>query len=87
MIRVPMLILFSASQNNHQFKNAKALFDKDAVLMVEEKDFSSGALTDAADKLLSDSALREKLSSNIFDFAIEDANTAIYDYIKGLLNK
>ena len=73
--------------NNHQFKNAKALYDKDAVLMVEEKDFSDGALTDAADKLLGDAALREKLSENIFDFAIADANTAIYDYIKGLLKK
>lgn len=73
--------------NNHQFKNAKALFDKEAVLMVEEKDFQSGALIDACDKLLSDGNLREKLSSNISKVAINDANTVIYEYIKELLNK
>lgn len=71
--------------NNHQYKNAKALFDKDAVLMVEESEFSSGALTEAVDKLLSDSTLCEKLSENIREFAIDDANTVIYDYIKELL--
>ncbi len=73
--------------NNHQYKNAKALHDKNAVIMIEEKSFGTGALTDAADKLLSDSELRESLSRNICDFAIEDANTVIYEYIKKTLNK
>lgn len=73
--------------NNHQYMNAKALFDKDAVIMVEEKDFKSGELISAADKLLSDSELRQRLSQNIRKCAIEDANSAIYDYIKKLLNK
>ena len=73
--------------NDHQFKNAKALADKNAVILVEEKTFASGALISAADKLLSDEALRKTLSENIEEFAIADANTVIYDHIKKILEK
>ena len=73
--------------NNHQYKNAKELFDKNAVIMVEEKDFAHGALTSAADKLLCDTEYRNTLEKNIQDFAIEDANSVIYEHIKKILEK
>ena len=86
--RKPAILVPSPNvANNHQFKNAKPLADKGAVIMVEEKNFSSGALIDAAEKLLVDGELRKKLSENISKLAIEDANTAIYKYIKDLLKK
>lgn len=71
--------------NNHQYKNARALYDKNAVLLVEEKSFSTGALTDAADKLLSDGELRATLSRNIEEFAVADANSVIYEHIKKII--
>ena len=73
--------------NNHQYKNAKSLYDRGAVMLVEEKDFASGALISAADKLLSDATIREKLEDSISTVAIKDANNVIYNHIKELTKK
>lgn len=72
---------------NHQYKNAKPIADADACLLVEEKDFSSGKLTDAARKLLSDSEKRIRMGKNVKSFAVEDANDVIFDIIKEYVKK
>ena len=66
---------------NHQFKNAKAIYDVNACEMVEEKDFDSGKLTKVIKNLLDDGAKREELAENIKKFAKKDANKIIYDEI------
>lgn len=72
---------------NHQYKNAKPIEDADACLLVEEKDFASGKLTDAARKLLSNSEKRIAMGKNIRSFAVEDANGVIFDIIKEYVKK
>ena len=67
--------------DNHQLINAMAMADRSAALLVEEKDFSGGALSRAVLSLLDDADLREKLQTNIRSFAQEDANRRIYDLI------
>jgi UDP-N-acetylglucosamine--N-acetylmuramyl-(pentapeptide) pyrophosphoryl-undecaprenol N-acetylglucosamine transferase len=67
--------------DNHQVKNAMAMADREAALVVEEKDFSAGALSRAVISLLDDSDLRKRLRSNITSFAKEDANQRIYELI------
>lgn len=67
--------------DNHQLKNAMAMADREAALVVEEKDFSAGALSRAVISLLDDSDLRKRLRSNITSFAKEDANQRIYELI------
>jgi UDP-N-acetylglucosamine--N-acetylmuramyl-(pentapeptide) pyrophosphoryl-undecaprenol N-acetylglucosamine transferase len=69
---------------NHQYKNAKAIYDKGACELVEEKDFASGALSAAVEKLLNDEKLREQYSERIKEFADPDANEKIYLEIKNL---
>lgn len=67
--------------DNHQLKNAMAMADRSAALLVEEKDFSGGALPRAVLSLLDDADLRKKLQTNISSFAQEDANRRIFDLI------
>lgn len=66
---------------NHQYKNAKALYDVGACSLVEDKDFEGGKLLCEVESLLSDKAKRESLGQKIVDFAMPDANKVIYDEI------
>ena len=66
---------------NHQFKNAKTLSDKNACVLVEEKDFASGKLTESLESLLADENMRDELSKNIKTFAKSEANRVIYEEI------
>lgn len=72
---------------NHQFKNAKALFDVGACSLVEESEFDSGKLTEEATLLLSDDARRQALSESISALAKPDANRVIYEEIKKLIDR
>jgi UDP-N-acetylglucosamine--N-acetylmuramyl-(pentapeptide) pyrophosphoryl-undecaprenol N-acetylglucosamine transferase len=65
--------------DDQQYKNAKALADKDAALLIRDADFNADTMNEAIEKLLSDKQLREKLCENIKEFAIPDANERIYD--------
>lgn len=67
--------------DNHQLRNASAMADREAALLVEEKDFSGGALPRAVISLLDDADLRRKLEKNIHEFANADANRLIYEQI------
>ncbi len=69
---------------DHQTKNAKALVDRDAALLVLDKD-AHGKLVDEALKLLFDEARANKLSENIARFARPNATIAIVNEIEKLL--
>lgn len=66
---------------NHQYYNAKALEDRGAALLVEEQDFSGGALPRALLPLLEDADARRRLQRNIRAVAGDDANRLIYHLI------
>ena len=70
---------------NHQYKNAKAIYDKGACELVEEKNFENGALVKAIDDLLCDEEKMKEYGEKIKDFADKDANEKIYLEIKNLL--
>jgi UDP-N-acetylglucosamine--N-acetylmuramyl-(pentapeptide) pyrophosphoryl-undecaprenol N-acetylglucosamine transferase len=67
--------------DNHQLRNATAMADREAALLVEEKDFSGGALSRAVIELLDSPDLRCKLQKNILAFANADANRLIYERV------
>ena len=71
--------------SNHQYKNAKALYDAGAGELVEEREFSSGKLADTIRTLLRDEKRRKELGKNIRVFAEADANDKIYGEIMRLL--
>ena len=70
---------------NHQYKNAMALVDKNAAFCVEEKTLTEGTLTATVKSLLRDPAKRADMERRIRDFACPDAGEQIYAHLKGLL--
>lgn len=73
--------------DNHQYKNAKALCDVGAAVMVQEHELDTGKLQTEVERLLADSSLRSSLSKNIVSFAEPDANRIIYEEVKKLAKK
>ena len=67
--------------DGHQLCNAQALAARGAALMVEEQDFSGGALSRAVNTLLDDGGLAHRLQKNIKAFTELDANRLIYEEI------
>ncbi len=68
-------VIFVPSTNvaaNHQYKNAKSLTDKDAAILIEDKDLLK-KMSGTAINLLSDEAVMQKLSENIKKFSKPDA--------------
>ena len=72
---------------NHQYKNAKLLADKNAAIVIEEKDLTAGKLVREAERLLMSPATRYDMEENVYTFSNLSANRLIYDEIIKLVNK
>ena len=72
--------------NNHQYKNAKVLADKNAAIVIEEKDLSAESLANEIDVLLKNDSLREEMSARVVGFSDPNANKKIYDEIIRLIS-
>lgn len=70
--------------NNHQYLNAKALSDKNASYLVEEKDFNEDKLISLIDKILDDKEEYKKLKENTLKLGVKNSQTKIYNEIKKL---
>ena len=71
--------------DNHQLRNAQALSDRGAALLVEEKNFARRELQSAVLSILDDEALASNLRAAIGAFAPVDTNRRIYEIIMQLL--
>ena len=70
---------------NHQYHNAMALVNKNAAVIIEEKDLSGRALGNAIDNLLKDKNRFAQISKNARDMAVIDATSRICDIVLGLI--
>ena len=70
---------------NHQYKNAKAIYDKGGCVLVQESEFESGRLLSAVVELLDSPEKRREMGEKITAFAKPDANRIIYDEIKRVM--
>ncbi len=66
---------------NHQYHNAKALVDKGAALMIEEKTYTTFKITSMVGKLVDNPEELEKLSINVSQLAILDTANKIYNIL------
>ena len=71
--------------DNHQYKNAKALADQGAAVLLEEKDMEPGRLTQEVAAVLSNRETRVRMEQSIASFARADANRLIYDELMRLM--
>lgn len=87
LLGMPVLLVPSPNvAEDHQRKNAQALVDKNAAVMLLDADCRS-KLSHEVIALLDDDARREELSRNIKKMALVDADEKIVDKIYELLNK
>ena len=71
--------------NNHQYLNAKELYDKGCIELIEEKNITENLLKEKLNELLNDSVKREKLINNMSKENTLESGSIIYNAIKGLL--
>ncbi len=75
--------------DNHQYKNAKALADADAAVVITEDELNSNgdcSVCRAVEAFYMDEALRIRMSENIRHFAKDDVEKKIYETITELLD-
>lgn len=72
--------------DNHQLKNALDLVDKDAAILIEEKDLDGDILVRTVDDLMSDEKKYKKIKGNLSKFSIPNSATKIYEEIKRLVS-
>ncbi len=87
MEKASVLIPSPNVTNNHQYKNAKALSDKNATVLLEEKDLNGKSLTLAVKEILENEEKKKELEKNVSHFALRDANRRVYEEIVALIKK
>ncbi len=73
--------------NDQQYKNAKLLADKDAAVLIREKDLTPERLADEISALSCDPERRTRIMKNIRDFAVADSNKRIYSEMVRLIKE
>ncbi|MEC8853865.1 MAG: glycosyltransferase, partial [Bacteroidota bacterium] len=71
---------------DHQTKNAQAVVNKKAALLVKDKEAGS-KLVNCLQKLIEDASLQDELSKNIKNLAVKDAADCIADEVIELIEK
>lgn len=76
-----ILVPYPYAAENHQYYNAKALADRDAAILIEEKDFTGERLLSEVEKLLADPKKLAEMGRNAKDMAILDASQRITECV------
>lgn len=71
--------------NNHQYKNAKDLCDKDASWLIEEKDLNKTTLIKMIDDILLDEKRYNQVKENLSTLGIKDSGSRIYNILKEMI--
>jgi UDP-N-acetylglucosamine--N-acetylmuramyl-(pentapeptide) pyrophosphoryl-undecaprenol N-acetylglucosamine transferase len=71
--------------NNHQYKNAKDLVDKNAALMIEETELTKVGFIKLIDDTLEDTKKYKELKDNVSKLGIKDSSTRIYNILKEMI--
>ena len=71
--------------NNHQYKNAMDLVNKNAGLILEEKDLTKDSLINLIDKTLSNKEQYNSIKNNLKELGIKDSSSRIYEVLKEMI--
>ena len=84
--KVPSILVPSPYvTDNHQYKNAMSLVNKELALIVEEKDLETN-LVDTIDKLLNDKKKISKIRNNLSMVEVKNSASKIYELICEVVN-
>lgn len=76
-----ILVPYPYAAENHQYYNAKTMSDRDAAILIEEKDFTGERLLSEVEKLLSKPERLKKMGKNARAMAILDASQRITECV------
>ena len=71
--------------NNHQYKNAMDLVNKEAGLILEEKNLTKENLINLIDNTLSNKEEYNKMKNNLKQLGIKDSSSRIYEILKEMI--
>lgn len=71
--------------DNHQYKNAKALSDAGAAVLLEEKNIKDGVMSSELERLYADASLRDGMSERVRAFASDNVEAEIFENVRKLL--
>lgn len=71
--------------NNHQYKNAMDVVEKNAGLILEEKDMTRDNLINLIDKTLSNKEQYNMMKNNLKELGIKDSSSRIYEVLKEMI--
>ncbi len=72
---------------NHQYKNALTLKEKNAAILIEEKDLNSKLLINEINTIMNDSTKLKNMRKNLRNIETSNSATLIYNEIKKLITK
>jgi UDP-N-acetylglucosamine--N-acetylmuramyl-(pentapeptide) pyrophosphoryl-undecaprenol N-acetylglucosamine transferase len=85
-LAVPTILIPSPHvTDDHQLKNAMDLCEKDAALLLEEKDLKGDILVKMVDEILDNKDKYNKIKKNLTRLVISDSATRIYDIARNLV--
>lgn len=86
VLNVPTIFIPSPYvTNNHQYKNAMDLVNKNAALMLEEKDLDGTKLISLIDDTLNNKEEYNKIKKNLKELGITNSAEKIYEVLKGMI--
>ncbi len=80
-----ILIPYPFATENHQYHNAKALADKGAAILIEEKDLTPAVLMQHIDTLLESPGKLTQMAKAAKQMAVTDATSRIVKVIEGII--
>ena len=87
-LEVPTILVPSPYvANNHQYKNALALKNNNACILIEEKKLTEDKVLDSIDKILNDTEYTNSIKNNLSKMSIRNSATKIYEVIKELVGR
>lgn len=85
-LQIPTILIPSPYvPNNHQYKNAIDIVDKNAALLIEEKNLNGKLLVEKIDQLVNDKELYQNMKQNLEKLAIKDSADRIYNVLKEMI--
>ena len=87
-LKLPSILIPSPYvPNNHQFINGMDFINKNAGVMIEEKDLTGSLLVKTIDELINDDKRLKEMKNNLEDMGINDSASQIYELLKKLIGK
>ena len=86
--KVPTILIPSPYvTDNHQFKNAKSLVDKNAAILIEEKDLNQNILIKNIEELLNNKEKVKKIKEELSKLYIPNSKSKIYEVITDTISR